>query len=423
MRTDAQSTAAPLRPFRALRYGPAAGGPPRGLLSPPGDGVTADRAAGLAAHPHAFLRLVRPDLLEGQGPGEGPDGTARLLRAWTARGVLRQDARPSLYVVEQCAGPGGARVQRGLIGVLDLAHPGSAEVRPHEEVDPHRVRAQARRRRAAGADLEPVLLCFDGSDADPAAAPSVEAGAACLDRVAAGRPLVETRVEGCRVRLWRVDDPVRLGVLDAYLAGRSLCIADGHHRRAAAEEQYRTDPTGPGRTLLAMVVDVGRHPLTSSAIHRVLTGVPAAELLAAAGEPSPLRSRPEHAVDVRGLLPDRLHDPLAAYRLAERLIARVRPDGRGVEFETRRDRAVARAAATSGTALILPPVAFPAVRERAARGLLMPRKTTSLTPKPWSGLVVHRHHPGSTSHHPEEQVCDWRESESTTTAPSATRPS
>ncbi|MFI8914575.1 DUF1015 family protein [Streptomyces sp. NPDC053513] len=421
MRTGPLSTAAPLRPFRALRYGPAAGGPPHGLLSPPGDGVTADRAAALAAHPHAFLRLVRPDLLEGRETCGQADGTARLLREWTAREVLRRDADPSLYVVEQCTGD--ARVQRGLIGVLDLAHPGSAEVRPHEEVDPHRVRAQAHRRKAAGADLEPVLLCFDGSEADPDAAPSVEAGAACLDRVAAGRPLVETWAEGCRIRLWRVDDPVRLGTLDAYLAGRPLCIADGHHRWAAAEEQYRADPTGPGRTLLAMVVDVGRHPLTSSAIHRVLTGVPAAELLAAAGEPHPLPSRPAHAVDVRGLLPEHVHDPLAAYRLAERLIARVRPDGRGVEFEARRDRAVARAAATSGTALILPPVAFSAVRERAARGLLMPRKTTSLTPKPWSGLVVHRHHPESTSHHSEEQVCDWRESESITTAPSTTRPS
>ncbi|MDK9494459.1 hypothetical protein QEZ40_000337 [Streptomyces katrae] len=53
------------------------------------------------------------------------------------------------------------------------------------------------------------------------------------------------------------------------------------------------------------------------------------------------------------------------------------------------DRAAAAVAvAGSGTAVLLPAVTEDAVRELAAQGVTLPRKSTSFGPKPAAGLAV-----------------------------------
>jgi len=60
--------------------------------------------------------------------------------------------------------------------------------------------------------------------------------------------------------------------------------------------------------------------------------------------------------------------------------------------------AVSQAAETGGTAVLLNPVPFDAVREIAEHGEQVPRKSTSFGPKPRTGLVLrtfgpHERHP------------------------------
>src|SRR5690606_27670816 len=52
------------------------------------------------------------------------------------------------------------------------------------------------------------------------------------------------------------------------------------------------------------------------------------------------------------------------------------------------DAAVAKAAATGGTAVLMRPVREETVRRLAEQGVVMPRKSTSFGPKPATGLVL-----------------------------------
>jgi uncharacterized protein (DUF1015 family) len=63
-----------------------------------------------------------------------------------------------------------------------------------------------------------------------------------------------------------------------------------------------------------------------------------------------------------------------------------------VEYEHDVESSVARAAATSGTAVLLNPTPAGVVAAVAADGERMPRKSTLFTPKPRTGLVIRDHH-------------------------------
>ncbi len=59
-----------------------------------------------------------------------------------------------------------------------------------------------------------------------------------------------------------------------------------------------------------------------------------------------------------------------------------------VRFDHDPRHAVAHAAAVGGTAVLLRPTTEAVVRELAAAGVLMPRKSTAFGPKPATGLVM-----------------------------------
>src|ERR1022692_2725541 len=143
-----------LEPFRGVRYAQERVTGLAEVTSPPYDVIAHDTADKLlAADRHNVVRLILPRQDPGR-PGGRYGEAARLLREWQHQGVLVPDARPALYVYEQhvdaehpgagdglgaslAGGPATGRVvQRGLIGALRLAPPGSGIVLPHEDVMP-----------------------------------------------------------------------------------------------------------------------------------------------------------------------------------------------------------------------------------------------------------------------------------------------
>src|SRR5205814_10199678 len=75
------------------------------------------------------------------------------------------------------AGAPGRVLQRGLIGAVRLSPPGAGIVLPHEAVMPGPVRGRRELMEATQANLEPIFLLYDGSQAGiraagPAAAPA-----------------------------------------------------------------------------------------------------------------------------------------------------------------------------------------------------------------------------------------------------------
>jgi len=435
-----------LAPFRGLRYAPERVKSLAAVTSPPYDVVDPDSRASLeTADPHNIVRLILPS---GSDAVDGYRNAAALLARWRREGVLRPDPEPALYVYEQRVpagevdsaragdGDGGgtagatAVVQRGLIGALAVTGPEAGIVLPHEDVMPRPVADRVGLMRSTRANLEPLLLTYQGGGA----------AAEVVERAAAGPPLLSTTtVDGTCHRLWAVTDRCdQAAVADDLSTCRAL-IADGHHRWAMyrrLQHEHRYLARSPWERGLVLLVDTARYPLQVRAIHRVLRQLPPDRALAAvAGRPgwtvSPLTGSPAHALarlaevkETPG--PDAV--PANAFVLTdgerhhlisarpEDLPAEAFPAGRPAAWRQLDaavlhallldrvwrvpdapehigylhdlDGAVREARRTGGTAVLMHPVAEAIVRELAEQGVTMPRKSTSFGPKPATGLVL-----------------------------------
>ena len=408
-----------VHPFRGVRYDPARVSDLAAVTSPPYDVIDAESAAHLEQlDPHNVVRLIlpRPHV---DGGGSGYDEAAARLVAWLADGTLRRDEEPAIYVYEQVA---GGLVQRGIFAAVELRDPAERVVLPHEDVMPGPVADRLELMRAMGANLEPILLVYEGGGGT----------ADVIASVAETSPLIETTTEeGLVQRVWRVTDPAAHARISEDLAPRQALIADGHHRyatyrRLQAEKRAGGGSAGPWDRGLALLVDSVTYPLRVQAIHRVVEGLSLADAVAAATEVfsvEPLAgdldaalavlhaesrshpfvltdgsvfwllSRPDEAV-LASALPSAQSDlwrSLDASVLDAVLLERlwsVDPTSARVRYVHDPAGALRAAVRSNGTAVLLKPVDVGDVLAVAARGERMPRKSTSFGPKPRTGLVL-----------------------------------
>jgi uncharacterized protein (DUF1015 family) len=446
-----ESAGLALEPFHGVRYAQEKVTGLAEVTSPPYDVIAHDTADKLlAADPHNVVRLILPRQEPGR-PGGRYGGAARLLREWQDEGILVPDAEPALYVYEQHAdgqhadgqhpgagdGPGsGGVVQRGLIGALRLAPPGSRIVLPHEDVMPGPVAGRRQLMEATQANLEPIFLLYDGSHGGTG--PSHSEATRLADEVALTRPPLlsaDTR-DGMRHRLWAVTDPAEHARIAADLAPRQALIADGNHRYAAyLEMQGRRRDAGDGLSPwdygLALLVDSAAYSPRIGAIHRVLPSLDPSEAVQRAKGAFAVRALPGGPAALAAALATLaaagqhgaaflvagggeihlLTDPdpaqlaaampagrsarwrgLAASALQELLLARwgIRDDERSVRVvHDDAARAIEEADETpGGTAVICTAVSPAEVYAVAAQGERLPRKSTSFAPKPRTGLVM-----------------------------------
>jgi uncharacterized protein (DUF1015 family) len=394
-----------LRPVRGLRYERSAVGDLAAVTSPPYDVLDPDAVLALeSAEPHNVVRLILPRE-EDSGPEGRYEHAAGTLRRWIDDGVLRADPEPGLYVYEQSAGP--RVLQRGLIGAVVLHDFADRVVLPHEDVMPGPVADRLELMRALNANVEPILLMYDGAGGG---------AAGVVERTAGRAPDEETTTnDGITHRVWRLSDPVDLDLVAEDIARRQALIADGHHRYAAyrALQLEHAPAEGPWDAGLALLVDMRAYPPHVGAIHRVVAGLTLAEAITRAdalfdaetpdvdgprrgdfvlhdghGRTARLRPRDPDAVrnrvrgpnQWRGLDTAILHDVLLDQQWAV-------PEER-VSYHHTLDQALARARADAGVAVELAPVDPAAVLALAADGVRMPRKSTSFGPKPRTGLVI-----------------------------------
>ena len=422
-----------LSPFRALRYDTMTAGDLHALTSPPYDVIDEDGVAALeAASEHNVVRLILPrDAADGSEDRYGR--AARTLSAWRDAGVLRPDATPALYVYEQAAPDG--HVQRGLVGALGLSPAEDGIVLPHENTIARAVGYRLALYEAVGADLEPIFLVYDGGGA--AAAAVATAG------TSEGPALVvdATLADGLRHRVWAITDAAVLDAVAQDLHERRALIADGHHRYATylqrqASHHEAGDGAGPWDAGLCFLVDATAFGPQVHPIHRVVPGQLPGELaqraatgmavrrldggleagldagmaaLAEAGRTGPAFLLASGDAQELHLLTEPDPRQLAAAVPAERSQAwaaldvsvlhtlvvtalwGLPDDVDHVGYEHDVADALATAARTGGTAVLLNPTPVGAVAAVAASGERMPRKSTLFTPKPATGLLVRDH--------------------------------
>ena len=211
-----------LDPIRAITYARTASLPR--VTSPPYDVVGPDGVAALeAADPHNVVRLILP---RPGGENDRYHHAAHDLRAWSEAGVLVTDPDPALWVYRHATASGSAV---GLVGSVGLDGP----VLPHESTFERPVADRVALMTVTEAQLEPILLTYNGNGA---ASDEVDAALAT--------PATISTVMDDRSRhdLWRLDDADTIARIAADLAGHQALIADGHHRFAA----YRRVHAGCG---------------------------------------------------------------------------------------------------------------------------------------------------------------------------------
>jgi uncharacterized protein (DUF1015 family) len=377
-----------------------------GVVAPPYDALSpAQRRALAAADPNSFLNVLPP---------AGPEATADLEHTLAAcRRTLVRLLAEGLYV--PLPGPVLAVVALGtepdrsvgIVGDLPVEAFADGGVLPHERIRDDRVEQLRRYLEVVGVASSPVAVTHrPDPDITAVTAPVLE-----RDAVVAFRG-----DDGVDVALWLVTDPgEQARFADALDAAGTLYVADGHHRAAAALDfagrQGVTSAAPAGRVLTAAIPCDQLHVLP---FHRLVRDVPhldheeVSRRLAAHGFPVTHLRRPAAPtepgtvvvtaggrwveVDLRERVVDDAIEGLDVRLVERELLPLLLQDD-----PARREHRVETVAGPSGlgaleqpdaVGIALAPPDVEAVLRVSDLGATMPPKTTYVSPKLRSGLLV-----------------------------------
>ncbi len=219
-------------PFRAIRYNPARVGRLEEVVTPPYDVIDERaQAAFLARNPYNMIQLdlskqiCRPDE---DTCADRYGQAARLFQQWLEEGVLQEDESPALYLYWiDYTHPSGRRLTRkGFISLVRLEDFSTGVVKPHEKTFAAVTDDRLRLMEATGAQFSQIFSLYSDPEAVVMTA---------LEKGRADAPVCEVvDQDGCRHRLWPVDDPAVIEAVREAMGGTALYIADGHHRYTTA---------------------------------------------------------------------------------------------------------------------------------------------------------------------------------------------
>lgn len=385
-----------VQPFRGVRYDLRRVRMDRAVC-PPYDVIPARLAERLRRRPFNAIHLELPS-----GNGDRYRLAAAVWKSWSRRGVLVTDPAPCFYVVEQAFAHGGRRhVRTGILAALNLRRAGPRNVRRHEKTLSKPKADRLRLLSALKVNTSPIFGLFR------------DAGGAVrgrLERAKSGRPdEAGVSADGSRFKVWRVEEPGAVRALERALGGKTLLIADGHHRFEVAREYFRRHPKRPPQAASMLVYvcaeeDPGLLVLPThrvvappaEALRRVRAGCrilpkPGLEALlkALAAHPSPyafgLFEPPRgFALAVPGSCGG-ARSGLCVEYLARRITDGVDPHH--LRYTHEAGEAVALARELGGAALLVKPASVAAIRRAVERIGLLPQKSTYFFPKVTTGLV------------------------------------
>lgn len=394
-----------LSPFVGMRYNAEVVGDVGEVTSPPYDVMDRSMIESLLnGHSRNIVRLILPRLVAGPMTSDDPyERAARLLSRWRDEQVLVTDDVRALFVYEY--GDATHRVC-GLVGALELRDYGEGVVLPHEEVIDGIVADRLAMLTAQAANLEPIMLVYDGHGET----------SELLTRVQTQRPLIDVHAaDDTFHRLWALSDAADLQFVADHLEERQALIADGHHRYAAYL-RHRDQQRTPGHTLragesgLVLLIDQTQCPLHVGPIHRTIADFSFSELMAAAHRSRALEVGPETRWDgtepqqatargqfvvadgvvqrILSYVDERGHHDSGAQILHESMLPLLAIGEERLSYHHTAEQALTAAHQQAGLALLMQPATTAEVMRTAQAGRMMPRKSTSFGPKPRMGLIM-----------------------------------
>lgn len=419
-----------LQPFRGIRYDTDIAGDLSQLLCPPYDIISDTQRLQLYERsPYNMVRLeyALPDTENG---GDVYLRAAATFQQWLAKGILRRDEAPVLYVHDHSFEYHGCRhVRRGLIARVRL-RPWYEGVYPHELTGTRAKQDRLDLMRACHASFSGPLGLYE--DRDGTVAKAIEESL-----VGASRQDVVTNGESHTFHV--LSNPEHIGRIQQAFAGESIYIADGHHRyETALIYQVERRATAPVSLEAPQSYDYILMTLTAfddpglfiSPVYRLLNGsnLPSAEVIEAGlaryfiidfvpvdlalargapvaemaimaivglreGQVAELRPRPgivlgdevpgDHSLEYRTFNVSILNHVVLSRVLG------IDPDGENVSYTPDLEEVIRQIAnGRAHLGFLLAPPHPRLVKRIADRRERMPRKSTYFYPKPPTGLVV-----------------------------------
>ncbi|MDO8473457.1 MAG: DUF1015 domain-containing protein, partial [Dehalococcoidia bacterium] len=267
---------AEVRGFRAFRYDSSVAGNMVELICPPYDVI--DPAMQLALHEKSKYNMVRVEygLIE---PGDSPERNkytraGAALEKWVEQGVLLPDNAPSMYLHHHIFEYSGRRyTRRNLFAVVRLEEWDKGIVRPHEGTAAVFKADRLNLLRATRTNVSPVLAMYED--------PSGEV-ASVLAEVENGKPLHDfAYAESERHVMWQVSDVKSMNRIAGVLSGRSIYVADGHHRYetglAYRNERRAATPEKGGNAafdfIMMSLIDLAESGVVVLPTHRMVRGI------------------------------------------------------------------------------------------------------------------------------------------------------
>lgn len=226
-----------IRPFTGLLPAPEFASK---IAAPPYDVLDSREARARAAgNPMSFLHVSKAEI---DLPPEVDAHSAQVyakarenLDALIARGALRRDAQPGLYVYRLSH---GSHHQTGLVAAASVRAYDAQRIRRHELTRPDKEDDRVHHMEALNAQTGPVLVAYPAQAHIDAMLREVTMVPAPIDLVA------DT---GVRHELWPAHETAWCAAMTAaFEALPALYIADGHHRSAAASRVAAARRGGAG---------------------------------------------------------------------------------------------------------------------------------------------------------------------------------
>ncbi|MBI4232855.1 MAG: DUF1015 domain-containing protein [Chloroflexi bacterium] len=271
-----------VRPFRGIRYSPAVVGRLSQVLCPPYDIITGEQREELYRRsPYNMVRLEYGKPLPLDGEREDVyTRAANLYRQWRQDGVLLQEERPAIYLLEEeYLQAGVRRTRRGVLAAVRLEEYDKGIILPHEETSPGPKKDRLRLMQSCHANFSPLMALYR----DPGGLQEL------LSRETQRPPdLVAQGWDAVACRLWVVKDAQTLQEVGRALSPLRLYLADGHHRYETAlqfrDEAQAAKADAPAdaalRYVLACLIELHDPGLQLLSFHRLLHPLPPERLIA-----------------------------------------------------------------------------------------------------------------------------------------------
>ncbi|HHV51092.1 MAG TPA: DUF1015 domain-containing protein [Clostridiales bacterium] len=260
---------AEVRPFRALRFTPAAGNIEE-LTCPPYDIISEEqRREYLERNPYNVIRLELPR--EGEDPYAKAGET---LKSWLEGGILKKDEKPAFYVYEIEFSLEKDNLRRrvmGLVGQVKLEEFEKGIVLPHEETLSKAKTDRFNLMKATNCNFSSIYSLYMDEPGN------------CLDiasLIAGVQPVASmTDHQGLTHRLWAITDEEKISLISSHMRDKKLYIADGHHRYETALN-YRNylrekgvQEGAPSDYVMMVMVEMNHPGLVVFPTHRMVRGI------------------------------------------------------------------------------------------------------------------------------------------------------